>query len=120
MCALKHVHIASCFLPWFWRNKKILDDAFMMPFDIVMDIRSMVDFYFTSLKLQKNANINSNVLAHTGWEPAGGDRIVINVNGVSKSNSRARYGGMICDTRGRWLGGLSKNIGRCNSLRTEL
>lgn len=54
------------------------------------------------------------------WEPPCEDMIVINVDGVFKSNSRARCGRLICDTRGLWLVGFSKSIGRCNSLSAEL
>lgn len=96
------------------------DDTFVIHIDMAGDIRNRDNFYFTSLKLQNSASINNKVLAHIKWKPSNKDRIIINVDGVSKSNQSAGCGDLSCDKRGRWISGFFKNIGRWNGLSAEL
>ncbi|XP_058746776.1 uncharacterized protein LOC131619727 [Vicia villosa] len=75
----------TCHTLWFWRNKRIHDDTFIMQTNLIEDIRRRHKEYKLSLSTQRIHDTKMRNLIHVNWSPAQEGYVTLNIDGVSKA-----------------------------------
>ncbi|KAJ8758607.1 hypothetical protein K2173_000328 [Erythroxylum novogranatense] len=115
--------VVGCWLMWKWRNHEVFDGNFTRPLNEAMVVYKVAAPFHMSILAGETNNFSPNgrMWRNISWLPPSNGWIALNTDGASKGNPGvAGAGGVIRDTKGRWLDGFVQNIGVATSFMTEL
>ncbi|KAJ8898838.1 hypothetical protein K2173_008147 [Erythroxylum novogranatense] len=115
--------VVGCWLMWKWRNYEVFDGNFTRPpNDAMVVYKVAASFHMSILAGESNDfNPNGRVWRNISWLLPSNGWMALNTDGASKGNPGVvGAGGVIRDTKGRWLHGFVQNIGIATSFVAEL
>ncbi|PNX81608.1 ribonuclease H [Trifolium pratense] len=114
------VWATSCHFLWLWRNRETHGDSRLRPLQPWKLILKWVMQYF-------EADVSGIVIANrqkveitVTWQCPEDGWLSLNTDGASRGHTSAGCGGLLRNSEGQWLGGFSRNLGRCNAYIAEL
>lgn len=91
-----------------------------MPYSLANEILMQVRHYSMSTTLLIKFTTQQRITRQVQWSPHNDDWISFNTDDVMHFTWRARRGGVLRNSHGSWVGGFTKNLGRCAILVAEL
>jgi ribonuclease HI len=109
-----------CHTLWYWRNKLVHDDDFVMPAYPWQVINQRVLNYGAHSSINASILAGSRELEEIRWWPPDSGWIRLNTDGASKGGQNAGCGGVFRGDKGEWICGFSKGLGSCSAYVAEL
>ncbi|XP_072074464.1 uncharacterized protein [Arachis hypogaea] len=113
--------VVTCWWLWKWRNKEIFDPPFRRPNNAHLWIKEYlqrINNAFEKVNILKGAQKKKEI--HIAWQPPEDGWLKINTDGaISQEHHIAGCGGLIRDSRGRWVAGFLVNIGKGTAFTAE-
>ncbi|CAJ2661977.1 unnamed protein product [Trifolium pratense] len=111
----------TCYLLWYWRNKRIQDENFISPIKPLEVVLEYVKTYGDSIALEQKAQSGRKTQVQVARKGPPNGWCALNIDGAAKSNlQRAGCGGVLCDAEGRWIEGFAKYLGYTSAYMTKL
>jgi ribonuclease HI len=110
----------TCHFLWLWRNREVHGDARTRPTQPWNYIVSWVLQYMTADVRSVVLSNRTKVEVSIAWQCPEDGWLSLNTDGASRGEVIAGCGGLLRNSNGQWLGGFSKNLGRCNAYLAEL
>lgn len=109
----------ACYKIWQSHNQKIHNLDFVLPGNLVNDIKLSTTNYYRAMALNQKVVAKPISSIQNGWKSADNGWLTINTKeGVTK-NQNARYDGVIRNHKGDWISGFSRNAGTCDIFQVE-
>jgi ribonuclease HI len=114
------VWATNCYYLWLWRNREVHGDARTRPTQPWNFILGWVQQYMEADVNKVVFPNNNKVEALIAWKCPEEGWLCLNTDGASRGEIVAGCGGLLRNSSGQWIGGFSKNLGRCNAYLAEL
>lgn len=110
----------TCHMLWYSRNQRKYNADYIMPTNLVTEIRRKIMAYKDSISIMQKVHQKREVIKLISWHPPNADWLALNTDGAVKSNLYAGCEGVLRDNRGLWCGGFFHNTGPTYVIEAEL
>jgi ribonuclease HI len=111
----------TCYLLWYWRNKRTHDENYVSPIKPWAVVMEYVRTYNDGIALDRQVQSGNKTQVFVAWKAPPNGWCALNTDGAAKEQMKqAGCGGVLRDAEGRWIEGFAKYLGHTSAYMTEL